>query len=394
MNIFRRISHRIALQFTAFVFLLLLINGVVFLAADFGNAHRQSQIRLSQTLRLVAERPWNSMADVVRALPPPVRERVRIVDALGNTLYGGIFFEELPFEPVDGQGFSSQIVGGEHFNILTAPITRSGQLEGYIQVTEIQRFQTEDLPLRALLHVLVSAGISALTYFVGLLFARRSLRPAAETMQRLEQFTQDASHELRTPLAMLSSSLDLALKTKEYEAGIVSAKDDLKRIASLVERLLELARLDTFALERRSIDLSALAADCALRHRPLAEQKKVAIETEIAPGIHVRGDETLLRQAISNLIANAVKFNASGGKVRIVLKKGSLAVHDTGVGIAPEALPHIFDRFYQADASRAGNNGFGLGLALVKRILDLHGWSVIARSTIGKGTVFTILIPS
>lgn len=389
MKMFRSIGHQIAMRFTAFVFLLLLINGAVFLAADFSNAHRQSRFRLAEILQRVTERPWVSLDDVVRALPPPARERIRIVDPMGNAFYAGPVFDDFPFEPVEGQGFSDRIVAGEHYNVLTAPIYRNGKLEGYIQVAEVQRFQEGDLPFRSFLYLLVSLAISALTYFVGLLFARSSLRPAADAMSRLEQFTQDASHELRTPLAMLNSSLDLALKSGKHEEGLLSAKDDVKSITLLIKRLLDLTRLDTLTLQERKIDLSSLVHQAVDRHRPLAEKRNVRIESTLKEGVRVRADEPLIRQVLANLLSNATKFNKEGGTIRVALTDKTLVIEDTGIGIAPDVLPQIFERFYQADTSRA-KEGFGLGLSLVKRIVDLHGWTIAARSEPGKGSTFTV----
>jgi signal transduction histidine kinase len=385
---FHRISRRIALQFTAFVFLLLLVNGMVFLAVDFGNARRDARGRLVRTLELVTQRPWASLSDIVRALPPPTRERVRIVDPGGVTLYGGGLFDGVPFRPVDDEGFSGWTNSGERYDMLTAPITRGGQLEGFIQVAEVQRFQSGDLPRRALIYLLVSAAVSLLTYVAGVAFARRSLKPAVSMVEKLEQFTQDASHELRTPLAMVNSSLDLAVKTKRYEEGIASAKDDLRRISVLVERLLELTRLEELTISRRDVALAEVVAEVVAKHRPMAAERGMTIEEQLVPA-RVKGDGALLYQAVANLLSNAIKFGAPGGKVIVRLTPASLSVSDDGPGIAPEALPHLFDRFYRADVART-TEGFGLGLALVKRIVDLHGWSVSAASEPGNGSTFTI----
>ncbi len=385
---FKRISYTIALQFMVFVLLIMLINGVIFLAADFGNAHRLTNERLvsmSQSVLLHADHFPYGIPDKI---PPQLRYRVRIVDGLSRVVYAGGLFDNIPFS--DQEGFSTALVDGERYSIFTVSLLRDGQYAGQVQVADDERLQLREIPGRAFLYLLVSIGISVLMYLVGVSFARRSLRPAERMVEQLEQFTQDASHELRTPIAVVSSSLDLALKTGKHEDGIVSAKEDLKQVSALVERLLELARLDRFTLRRHAVDFSGLMTQSVERHRLLADERGISIEAVIEPDITVHGDDALLRQVIGNLLTNAIKFNKEKGAIRVLLTKRELMVEDTGIGIEPEALKRIFDRFYQADASRAGNNGFGLGLSLVKRIVDLHGWKIGVESEVGKGAKFTV----
>jgi signal transduction histidine kinase len=317
-----------------------------------------------------------------------MRDRLRILDANGVTLEGGSLFTEIPFTPAEG--ISQITLHEEEYTMVTEAIRRNGTINGYVQVVGLERFQQRELPMRILLYLLVSAAISALTFFVGLFFARRSLKPAEQMMERLEQFTQDASHELKTPLAALSSSLDLALKTEKYREGILSAKDDLRQVAVLVERLLELARLDKFVRSDTPVDLTALIAASAERFGSMAKEKNIVIDHNLHRGVTVQGDPVLIRQVVENLLSNAIKFSKpAGGTIHVHLTAKALSVQDNGVGMAASALPHIFHRFYQVEQSRA-LGGFGLGLALVKRIVDLHGWTVDARSTPDKGSTFTV----
>ena len=191
-------------------------------------------------------------------------------------------------------------------------------------------------------------------------------------------------------MATLSSSLDLALKTKNYREGIESAKDDLKEVSLLVERLLELAQLDQLVLALEPTDISEVVASTAERHAPSAAEKHVAVVRDIAPNIMLQADAALLRQLVTNLFMNAVKFSKpEGGSITIRLTQEALSVTDNGIGIPAAELERIFDRFYQVETSR-GNDGFGLGLALVKRIADLHGWSVDVQSAEGAGATFTV----
>ncbi|MEI8230734.1 MAG: HAMP domain-containing sensor histidine kinase [Candidatus Peregrinibacteria bacterium] len=386
---FRRISHIIALQFTAFVFLLFLVNGLFFLAADLGNARRQTQSRLDRVERQFTLDEELSLPDIAATLPPPWQDRIRITDARGGVIAEGFFLKSIPFTQTEG--VQEVTIQNEEYRVLTSPIRRGGKLAGYMQIAELERFQSADLPFRILLYLLVSVIVSACTYVVGLFFARRSLQPAEEVMQRLGQFTQDASHELRTPLSTLSSSLDLALSSGKLREGLLSAKEDVQHATELVERMLSLARLDQFAMEHSFIDFSEIVRETTAKFQTIAQRSGLRLEMEIAEGITVKGDGPLLRQVVTNLVSNAIKFTQSKehGVVRVIVSDGEMVVNDTGIGIAPADILHIFDRFFQADTSRA-HGGYGLGLALVKRIVDLHGWKIFAESAQGVGTTFTV----
>ena len=388
--IFRKISYQIAAQFMAFVFLLSMVIGGTFLAVDMHNARRGTTIHLQQILRgilLNAKRP----ADIPASLTPLSRERIRIVDADGTILFSGALYEHIPFVPEAGVRMT--MVDEESYAILTAPFLQDDKIVGYLQVADRTPF--DDVANRIFLFLVISGGLSALTFGVGIFFARRSLKPAEQMVERLEQFTQDASHELRTPLTAVSTSLDLALATNDYRENIVTAKKDLKEVFSLVERLLELARLDRFLLQKEHINFSSLILESAEKSAPAAGEKGIKIDCSIAPDIFVQGDPTLLRQVVSNLLTNAIKFNAPKGKITVTLTQQLLTIQDTGKGISEEALPRIFDRFFQEGLSRTkGKEGLGLGLALVKRIVELHGWTITAQSTPGKGAVFSIRFSS
>jgi signal transduction histidine kinase len=387
--IFKRIGRSIALQFTAFVVLILLIAGAIFLITDFRQTRRQTDSRLlgqaQRVVSMLAPLPFDQWAPL---LSPRDRDRTRIIDDSGRVSYQGGIFSSIPFE-MNKNEFENVSIQGEPFRLLTLSVIQNGQVQGFVQFVDRPPPGALDLEDRAVRFILVSALISVATFAVGLFFARRSLRPAEEMFERLEQFTQDASHELRTPLAVLGSSLDVALKTENYREGLLSAKDDLKQVAALVERLLELARLDKFAIDPKPVDLSALVEEIMKKFEPLAAEHGVAIAGEIAPGVHTQGDAALVRQLIGNLLSNAIKYNKKNGAVRLTLTDRMLSVEDTGIGIAAQDLPHVFNRFFQADDSRA-RGGVGLGLALVKRIADLHGWQVSAKSKEGDGSTFTV----
>ncbi len=387
---FKRIGRSLALQFTGFVFLLFLVNGSIFLFADYENQQRMMHFRLARESEQLVQHLPDVFSGAHMQIPVRMMERVRLIGPDGTVTVAGTMFEHMPFD--HQEGFSSEHDENDEFTVFTTAVNDDGKLRGYVQIAAPARVPIGDLPLRAFLYLLVSVLISGLTYIIGRSFARRSLKPAEEMLTRLEQFTQDASHELRTPLAVLGSSLDLALKTNQHKEGILSAKEDLKQISNLVERLLQLARVGDFALTMKKTDLSSLVSDTVDKFKLLAGEEGIKIDAKIASGVSVEADGALIRQVTSNLLSNAIKFNKKNGVIAVTLSNDCLQIADTGIGIAKKDLPQIFNRFYQADTSRC-SEGYGLGLALAKRILDMHGWKVSVESKEGEGTTFIVSFP-
>lgn len=384
---FKKISQSLALQFTVFVLLLLLLNGTVFIITDYGNEKRQMYARLDHQMELIQNAIPDILIGKTNDLFIPHIERLRVMDINETTVFSGDLYEDVFFEP--GNGFSRAVIGNEKFMLLTSPIIENDEIVGYIQIAEPEHTPLEAMTPKIVLTIVISLLISLLTFMIGKRFAKKSLQPAQDMLERLEQFTQDASHELRTPLAVLGSSLDLALKTKDYGKGIESAKEDLKQISELVERLLEIANVGHLALEKKSIDVSELLKKAALRFKPLADASAVTLHKDIAEGIRVESDLTLLNQIVWNLLSNAIKFSRSGGSIFIKLSQQSISITDEGIGIAKSDLPHIFERFYQVDRSRT-KSGYGLGLSFVKKIIEMHEWNIRVTSEKNKGTTFEV----
>jgi len=218
------------------------------------------------------------------------------------------------------------------------------------------------------------------------------------------QFAADASHELRTPLTIIKGDLDVLLRrqrsAEEYEEVVRDVDEEVTRLGGLVEDLLTLARADSGQAElaREFVYLDALVDEAAAGVRRLAEAKGVAVETRLAPDIAVVGDPVRLRQLVVNLLGNAVKYTPAGGRVRVTLgavaAQARLDVADSGIGIAPEDLPHVFDRFFRADKARArAEGGTGLGLAIARWSAETHGGRIDVRSRPGEGSVFTVWLP-
>jgi signal transduction histidine kinase len=215
------------------------------------------------------------------------------------------------------------------------------------------------------------------------------------------RFTADVSHELRTPLTAIRSVGEVGLRGHRDEAayrGIIgSMLEEVDRLASLVDRLLALSRAETHqaTLSQDEVDLARLAEDVAGHLAVLAEEKRQTITIEAGPAPRVRADRLVLRQALINLVDNAIKFTPAGGQIRIRLSEAPLEtfvdVVDSGPGVPPEARERIFDRFYRSDGLDAG--GTGLGLSLARGAVEALGGHVTLEDTGARGSTFRITLP-
>ncbi|MBI4597884.1 MAG: HAMP domain-containing histidine kinase [Candidatus Omnitrophica bacterium] len=221
---------------------------------------------------------------------------------------------------------------------------------------------------------------------------------------QMRQFTSDASHELRTPLAVLKGEIETGISAcpvpGRCQETLQNCMTEIDRLTRLIDGLLLLSRADggRLELERESVSLSRLIHEMAEDARLLGEAKQLEVDVVNGRDIIVRADEMRLKQLLLNLVDNAVKYTPERG--RIILgywasdEHVELTVKDTGIGIAPEHLPHIFDRFYRVDQSRDGAvGGHGLGLAICQMIAEAHGGTIRVESTSGQGTAFRIRLP-
>ncbi len=228
-----------------------------------------------------------------------------------------------------------------------------------------------------------------------------------ESFRKIRQFSSDASHELRTPLTILRGETEVALrwakKPVEFRKTLESSMEEIDRMGRIIEDLLTLANSEAGArsLVIKPFSLSDLLQALYLQANALGEAKKIttSLKLDVAEEIRLLGDELRLRQLFLNLIANAVKYTPSGGSIEISLAmqdgEARVSVRDTGIGIAKEHLPHIFDRFYRVDKARnREDGGTGLGLAIVKSLAEAHGGRVEVSSAPGEGTEFRVFLPA
>jgi two-component system heavy metal sensor histidine kinase CusS len=222
-----------------------------------------------------------------------------------------------------------------------------------------------------------------------------------DSFKRLSQFSADLAHELRTPIANMLGEAQVALtrdrSPAEYRETIESTIAECERLSGIVDNLLFVARVDAARepIARKRFDARAAVEKIASFYQMIADDHHVAISCSGEGQIYA--DPALFERAVGNLVDNALRFTPANGSIQIALAQHAtdfeVAVSDNGDGIAPEHLPHVFDRFYRAESSR-GSDGAGLGLALVKSIVDLHGGSARIQSEIGRGTTVTLIFPS
>lgn len=212
-------------------------------------------------------------------------------------------------------------------------------------------------------------------------------------------FIANVSHELKTPLAVMQNygtmlqSPDLPEEKRiEYAKGIT---DNSRRLASLITNILKLNKLENQQIfpVASSFDLSEQLCESLLQFEEIWEQRKIEIDTHIEDSVYINSDPELLSLVWNNLLSNAFKFTPDGGKVSVLLSAdedfATVRVSDTGCGISPETGKHIFEKFYQGDTSHS-TQGNGLGLALVKRVVDILQGEISVESEVGNGSVFTV----
>ncbi|MDQ3013200.1 MAG: ATP-binding protein [Acidobacteriota bacterium] len=229
--------------------------------------------------------------------------------------------------------------------------------------------------------------------------------------ERQKQFTSDASHELRTPLAVMRGDIEIALRRErpptEYQRVLTSNLEEIIRLTRLIEDLLMLARADTGRVELRCepVDLDKLCRQMTDYISPLAQQRDQTLSYESpastadASGVIANVDVQRIKQLLLNLLDNAIKYTEPGGRITLGLKvennSAIITVADTGRGIPTEDLPHIFERFFRRSAKTSDRSatGFGLGLSIVKWIVESHHGQIEAQNRNDKGTLFTVKLP-
>jgi signal transduction histidine kinase len=274
---------------------------------------------------------------------------------------------------------------------------------GIMFVQVARSLEPEQAALQKLFRVLLLGGLAGLCLagLGGWFLAGKSLAPIQESFERQRSFAADASHELRTPLAVIRANAEF-LETRDpgnQEAREIVHETD--RLTALVTALLALARgdrADERVVDEGESDLGTVTRDAAESLQPLADERGVALEVEADDDIRVAASEDTVRQLTVILVDNAIRYTNEGGTVDVTVRRrngdGVIEVRDTGIGIAADALPKVFERFYRADAARnRDSGGVGLGLAIARELVTARGGSVEAESAPGEGSTFTARLP-
>jgi two-component system, OmpR family, manganese sensing sensor histidine kinase len=290
---------------------------------------------------------------------------------------------------------------------ITLPIIDSDdkKLIGYVRVSQSRQEFDETLE-RLNLGLGIGVAIALILSGVGgILLTRQAMQPIEDSFQRLKQFTADSSHELRSPLMAIKSNAAVALKypegmretDKEKFEAIASAS---KQMTSLTEDLLFLARNDKVVQPKGDkIDLTSILQDLVQLYQSHAAAKQISLESKLTKDLYLLGDEPQLKRLFINLLENAIYYTPLKGTVEITATSIDLhlivEVQDTGIGIAPEHLEKVFERFWREDKSRSYNSGgSGLGLAIARTIARNHGGEIKVISEIGVGSCFTVYLPT
>jgi heavy metal sensor kinase len=458
MTLFRSIRFRLTLWFVLLLAITLAIfSAAVYLAlrANLNSNLDDSLESRAEIIEGLVTRGGRLDVSGLNIPGDPVEgeEFVRIFNASGTV----VFDNSGPnFQPPDNSSAVSIALSGARsrqdvkmgpgLRALTTPIRTNGQVIGAVEVA----LSTEDVTstLRILLIIIAIAYPLALLIASGggVFLAGRALSPidgltrtarkisAEDLSQRLDmplpddevgrlartfdemiarlddafrrqrQFTADASHELRTPLTAIKGQTEVALQRDrnpaEYRQVLGAVNSEVDRMIRLVGSLLALARADArqVSLSRENISLNSVITDAADQVRPATDVKGISMRLHPEGDIRITADQDLLLQLTLNLLDNAVKHTPQGGAIDVSWSLGKgyakVVVSDEGPGIAPEHLPHIFDRFYRVDKARSrAAGGVGLGLSISRWIAEAHGGSIQADSAPGGGATFTVHLP-
>jgi signal transduction histidine kinase len=294
------------------------------------------------------------------------------------------------------------VPGNERYLLYTVPLQEDNRAMGVAQLAISLRQYDQSVAdvLRELL--LVSAlGILA-SAAITLVVVNRAMFPIRRSMRRQRDFVSDAAHELRTPVAILRTASELGLESgnvTEQQSALEQAMAESVHLARLVDDLSLLAHADSgvLSLDRQSIDLARLAREAVQGVDLLAEERGVHMTVEAPQSLQFFGDWDRIRQLLLILLDNALKHTPDGGTIVVRLDRHGnrlvMQVQDSGAGIDPSDIPHLFDRFYRGTRDR-GIEGGGLGLAIGQWIAQAHGGQIKAGNVTPHGAIFTVTLPS
>jgi heavy metal sensor kinase len=422
----------------------------------YANLNDSLEARANDLLPLVRyEGTRPTLSASVSADSPDLGEQfVRVYDASGQVTFDDS--GEAGAVPVDREALQRALTGGtdthgvsvngEPFRVRVVPIEQNGRLAGALEVGRAAADESDTLNTLLLILGTAYPVTLAVASLGGIFLASRALSPidkltrlahrisAEDLSQRLDlqlpddevgrlartfdemiarldeafrrqrQFTADASHELRTPLTAVKGQVEVALQkersSEAYREVLQTVNEEVDRLIRMVGSLLTLARADAgqIPIAFELVSLADLVGAAVEQVHPMAEKRGLELGVAPGPSVVLQADEDLLLQLLLNLLDNAIKYTPSRGQVTAGWTADDtqieLWVRDTGAGIGPEHLPHIFDRFYRADKARSrAEGGVGLGLSICRWIAQAHGGSISVESAPREGSTFTARLP-
>ena len=313
----------------------------------------------------------------------------------------------LPFEIEEWRDFAERAVG-EHGHITyggTDIYYAWSQSPYGLRVVAFETDTMEKAILDNIFWTFIIAVLCSLGafYLMSRYLAEKAVRPIETAWAQQKAFIADASHELRTPLTVIRTNLDVVMcspeeTVEEQKEWLDNIREETDEMKELVESLFFLAQADAHQqrLECDSFDCRDMIASAVRAYTPMAEEKGITLTADLGEENIICGDDGKLRRVLRVLVENAIRHTDAGGTISVKLtddgKTSCFTVTDTGEGIAPDALGHLFERFYQADSSRR-KGGAGLGLAIAKWIVEAHGGTISAASILGQGATFTVRLP-
>ncbi len=349
-------------------------------------------------LKLESDLPVNELINRHQSL--------QLFDTQGNLVFQeGQYVLNLPLS-LQGK-VQQQKIKNLSLRSVTLPIIYSdnNRLIGYVRVSQSleevdETLKRLDLGLTS--GVVLTLGLSCIG---GIFLTRKVMQPIEESFLRLKQFTADASHELRSPLMVITANVEVALEKseelrpkdiKKFQA-IASAAD---QITHLVEDLLLLARSDSIDIQKKeAVNIEEILHNLIELYQPQASTKQINFKANISKQLFTMGDCVQLTRVFANLIENALQYTPADGIIEIKTVQNhqqiDIEVKDTGIGMTPEELQHIFERFWRADIARSYRmKGFGLGLAIAKSFVQNHGGNLTVSSEPNVGSCFTVSLPA
>ena len=288
-------------------------------------------------------------------------------------------------------------VKNRFFNMPNPPFPPN---EPIIDKDTVRQIEKETLTRLLLINVLILVGAGMPGYWL----AGKTLKPIEEMVEKQKKFTADAAHELKTPLTAIKTDLEVNLRDKNLDLKkaktvLEGTIKDIDSLTLLTNSLILQSKYQNFKNGKNDpINLKESAQNVISKLEPNAKEKNIKINLD-ADEVKTEGDENSIRELLTILLDNAIKFSKKEGKIEISIKDknnyAQISVKDNGAGIDEKDIPYIFDRFYKADTSRSKNEvpGFGLGLSIAKEIVEMHGGKISVKSKKNVGTEFLVKLP-